>query len=674
MLDISQKNETSPEDAITFKMEENLEGRIRNLALAPSYENTLIPLFEAVSNAIHSIQERFEEDWIEKGRIRVYVYHNDDGQPVSFSVEDNGVGLNEENFKSFRTYDTGHKLKKGGKGVGRLTWLKVFQLVNVQSVYREQDGRFYERGFNFVLNNDNPFPEYSFNENPHRKENTTTVHLQRLKDGYNSRCPKKTESVAHKMIAHFLSYLIGREQPDIIIEDSESGYDIRQIIADNTHNPRTDEFEIEDVGKFTINHLLINKALVEKAEHTIYLSAHDRIVSGHVINNQTGLDSYFEYEGEMVAYVGIVSGEFLDSNVTQERNNFDIEKDTYGEITKAAEESAKKYLEGPINDILEAKAETVRRVVNSFPRYKYLVKNNAEFARKLPLNKKTEEDIYGAMSIYDFRETRTTRRDVASILGPDQDPDTMVDYEQKFTQLIDRIGEQEKSSLAEYVTKRKAIIELLQSRLGYEDPEKKKKYTEEAVHKIICPLRVNSGQIQYGGHHLWLIDDRLAYYDFWASDENIRKFAANSESADRPDLILFEGSNLLRREGTDQPVVIVEFKRPARTEYTDDENPVKQIYDYIRELKDNRITDNNGNLITSVGETTPFFCYLVCDITPRLKAILEDYGINQELPGGRGYFGYNKPRCAYVEVLQYDQIVRDARLRNEAFFRELGIN
>lgn len=52
MLDISQKNETSPEDAITFKMEENLEGRIRNLALAPSYENTLIPLFEAVSNAI----------------------------------------------------------------------------------------------------------------------------------------------------------------------------------------------------------------------------------------------------------------------------------------------------------------------------------------------------------------------------------------------------------------------------------------------------------------------------------------------------------------------------------------------------------------------------------------------------------------------------------------------
>lgn len=674
MLDLQQKNKTSTDKPVTFKMEENLEGRIRNLALAPSYENTLIPLFEAISNAIHSVQERFGEKWVEKGHIRVFVYRNDEAQPVSFSIEDNGIGLNEDNFKSFRTYDTGHKLQKGGKGVGRLTWLKVFELVNVQSTYQEKNGKFYERGFNFILDNENPFPEYSFGENSQSKNHITTVHLQRLKDGYNSRCPKKTESVAHKMIAHFLSYLIGHDRPNIVIEDSDNKYDIRQIITVNTHNPKTDEFEIEDVGSFTVNHLLLNKSLVEKAEHTLYLSAHERIVDGHVINNQTGLDSYFEYEDEMVAYVGIISGDFLDSNVTQERNNFDISKETYKAITKAAEERAKIYLEEPINAILAAKAGTVQRVVTNFPRYKYLVKNNAEFAKKLPLNKKTEEEIYGEMSIYDFRENRSTKREVASIIGPDTDPDTMVDYENKFSQLISRIGEQEKSSLAEYVTKRKAIIELLHSRLGYEDPEKKKKYTEEAVHKIICPLRVNSGQIEYGEHHLWLIDDRLAYYDFWASDENIKKFAIDSESSDRPDLILFEGSNLLHREGTDQPVVIVEFKRPSRTEYTDDENPIKQVYDYIRELKENRISDNNGNLITSIGTTTPFFCYLVCDITPRLKNILDDYTINQELPGGRGYFGYNKSRCAYVEVLQYDQIVKDARLRHEAFFKELGIN
>ena len=673
MLDLVKEPTEEQAQAVTFKMEENLEGRIRNLALAPSYDNTMIPLFEAISNAIHAVQEKFGEDWIQKGKIWVYGHHSEEGVPVSFSVEDNGIGLNEENFRSFRVYDTSHKLQKGGKGVGRLTWLKVFDLVNIQSTY-EESGRKYERGFNFVLNNQNPFQEYSYKENPHITDFRTTVFLQRLKDGYKACCPKNTETVANKIIAHFLPHLIGEKKPNIVIEGQQTRFDISQIIKDNTYNPKSDEFEIENVGKFKIRHLLLNKSLVEKTEHTIYLSAHDRIVDPHVINNQTGLTTYFEYGEQMVAYVGIVSGAYLDSNVTQERNHFDIEKNIYKEITKAAEEKAKAYLAEPINEILRMKAETVQRVISNFPRYKYLVKNGEEFARKIPLGKKTEEEIYAEMSIHDYRETKSTKRELQSILGPDKDPDTVQDYEQIFSKLVGRIGEQEKASLAEYITKRKAIIELLQNRLGYEDAEKKKKYTEEAIHKIICPLRVNSGQIEYGDHHLWLIDDRLAYYDFWASDEKIKKFVKDSKSDDRPDLILFEGSNLLHREGTDQPVVIVEFKRPARTEYTDEENPVKQIYDYIRELKENRITDNNGALITSIGENTPFFCYLVCDITPRLKAILEDYGINQELPGGRGFFGYNKSRCAYMEVLQYDQIVRDARLRHEAFFKELGIN
>ena len=169
-------------------------------------------------------------------------------------------------------------------------------------------------------------------------------------------------------------------------------------------------------------------------------------------------------------------------------------------------------------------------------------------------------------------------------------------------------------------------------------------------------------------------DAALPSHRVWASDQSIRSFIKTSEAKERPDLILFQGSHLLRREGTDQPIVIVEFKRPARKEYTDDENPIKQIYDYIRELRDNKVTDNEGALITEIGPDTPFFCYLVCDITPRLKALLEDYGIVQALPGGRGYFGYNDTRRAYVEVLQYSEIVKDARLRHEAFFRELGIN
>jgi hypothetical protein len=664
--------DTAPPTSLHLK--ENLKGRIDNLAMSPSYANTLIPVFEALMNSIHSVQERFGDDWVKRGSINLTVDCDSEGNPESFVITDNGVGLNDDNFESFRTYDSRLKAKKGGKGVGRLTWLKVFEGVKIISKFELPAG-VSQRSFDFVLDNEKAFQNYALRKLDTKPELQTRVELHALKDGYRSHCPKRLETITHRIAAHFLPFLIGDQCPDITVSSATENHSLRQIIEAHTHNPQSLSVDVQDVGNFTIKHLLLNKALVEGGtEHTVYLAAHDRIVTDHGINNQTGLDSAFNFEDEQVFYVGIVSSEFLDNSVTQERNNFDIPKATMKLITKAAEEAAKVYLAEPINSLIDAKAQTIERVVTNFPRYSYLVQDRKEFARELPLNSKTEEAIYQAMSVYDYRETRDLRRDLNALVSAESEPTQTAEFKQKLEQVMERVGEQERASLAEYVSKRKLIIDLLEHRLGYEDKEKQRLYTEEAVHKVICPLKVNSGDIEYGNHNLWLIDDRLAYYDFWASDQQIRKYAKSSECADRPDLILFQGSNLLQREGTDQPIVIVEFKRPARTEYSDDENPIKQIYDYIRELREHKVTDNNGKLITQIGADTPFFCYLICDITPRLKAILEDYKINQTLPGGRGFFGYNDTRRAYVEVLQYGQIVKDARLRHEAFFKELGIN
>lgn len=664
------------EDAqpVSMHLKENLQGRIDNLAMSPSYANTLIPVFEALMNSIHSVQERFGDEWMKKAVISLNIETDDEDNPVSFIVTDNGVGLNEANFESFRTYDSRLKSKKGGKGVGRLTWLKVFGRISILSRF-QYGAEIQQRSFDFVLDNERAFQNYSLKPVSDSSQIQTRVHLQTLKDGYRSHCPKKLDTITHRIAAHFLPFLIGDECPDITVSNRTESISLRKIIEAHTYKPESAKFELPDAGSFSIRHLLLSKALVESGtEHTVYLAAHDRIVTDHGINNQTGLDTSFEFEDDQVFYVGIVSGSYLDENVTQERNNFDIPKPTMKAITKAAEEAAKIYLADPINNLIEAKALTIERVVTNFPRYSYLVQDKKEFAKTLPLNSKTEETIYQAMSVYDYRKTRDLKRDLSALASSELNPVESTDFQSKLDNLMERVGEQERASLAEYVSKRKLIIDLLEHRLGYEDKERQRLYTEEAVHKIICPLRVNSGDIEYGQHNLWLLDDRLAYYDFWASDQQIRKYAKSSECTDRPDLILFQGSNLLHRAGTDQPIVIVEFKRPARDEYTDEQNPIKQIYDYIRELREHKVSDNEGRLITEIGPDTPFFCYLVCDITPKLKAILEDYEINQSLPGGRGFFGYNGTRRAYVEVLQYSQIVKDARLRHEAFFKELGIN
>ncbi len=669
----AQEAETDTENAASFELKEDLQGRINNLALSPNANNTLIPLFEAISNAIHSIQERYKRQWAEKGEIIINVLHDQEGYPISFSIEDNGIGLNDENFKSFRTYDSTHKIKKGGKGVGRLTWLKTFEKTEIQSIYRKGEKKC-RRNFAFELKNP-PINNHKEVIVPLGDPQITSVYLNQLKDRYKTSCPQKTDVIARKIIGHFLPYLIVEDCPGIVISDAEKRTDLRELLNENKFNPQSDEFELPDIGTFYIQHVLLDRSLMEgKAQHTVFFAAHDRIVADHIINNQTGLDSYFDYEEKKVAYVGIVSGDYLNTNVTQERNNFDIDSDTFRKIEKEAEEKAKKYLEVPIAEIVEGKSKKVETVLNRFPRYKYLVKDSKEFAKELPLNARKEEEIYSALSVQDYRERRETDTKLKSVLQSDNTPQAQADFEALFNEILSRIAEQERSSLAEYVVHRKAVIDLLENRLGFEDGEKESKYKEDVIHKIICPMRATSSEIDCDQHNLWLLDDRLAFYDFWASDENIKSFAKGSDSKDRPDLILFQGCTLLHRENTNQPVVIVEFKRPAREDYTEKENPIRQIYKYIKELRDRKVNDKNGKLITNINQNTPFFCYIVCDITPKLEEFLQDDQINNPIPGGRGYFGYHKTYNAYIEIIQYSEIVKDARLRHEAFFKELGIN
>src|SRR5205823_2366037 len=109
----------------------NLKGRVDNMSLAAS--TPLSPLFEAIVNSIQAVEPRGKA-----GQIDVYVERDDTNpslrgldaksialDPVrTFRVVDDGLGFTEENMVSFETSDSRHKADIGGKGVGRLLWLK----------------------------------------------------------------------------------------------------------------------------------------------------------------------------------------------------------------------------------------------------------------------------------------------------------------------------------------------------------------------------------------------------------------------------------------------------------------------------------------------------------------------------------------------------------------------
>lgn len=65
-----------------------------------------------------------------------------------FHIRDNGVGFNAKNYESFNFAHSTYKYEKGGKGIGRFTWLRAFSKAEIESRFYE-DGSWNLRTFNF---------------------------------------------------------------------------------------------------------------------------------------------------------------------------------------------------------------------------------------------------------------------------------------------------------------------------------------------------------------------------------------------------------------------------------------------------------------------------------------------------------------------------------------------
>jgi hypothetical protein len=129
----------------------DLVNQVRQTSL-PAWK-PLLPLFEAIMNSIQAIQQAALPASVE-GRIVVEVERDqslfkDELPPVvGFTIRDNGIGLDDNNFDSFNTAFSPHKLRLGGKGLGRFTWLKAFDCALIVSIFRD-DASFQMRKFIF---------------------------------------------------------------------------------------------------------------------------------------------------------------------------------------------------------------------------------------------------------------------------------------------------------------------------------------------------------------------------------------------------------------------------------------------------------------------------------------------------------------------------------------------
>jgi hypothetical protein len=190
-------------------------GRVNRLALKPSDKTCLVPVMEAVSNSIHAITERWGDEAGKLGRVYVTVQRDlekDDLPIIGFEIEDNGVGFTDDNYRSFLTPDSRHKERRGGKGVGRLAWLKVFERVDVDSIYLDR-GTLHRRHFHFRLTDKEQVEIVEEGKADPSLQVRTRVTFHGFDHRFAARCPSKKGTVALRLLSHFVPLFIAGNAP-----------------------------------------------------------------------------------------------------------------------------------------------------------------------------------------------------------------------------------------------------------------------------------------------------------------------------------------------------------------------------------------------------------------------------------------------------------------------------
>lgn len=203
----------------------NLRGRLRNTDLPVS--KCLFPLFEAVVNSIYAIDDRIasvDSFASTEGKIRVTLNRSSDSdlfggkaELSTITIEDNGIGFDDNNYNSFCELDSMYRANRGCKGIGRLLWLKCFASVEIESFYKSTDGTIKNRHFVFTPDGIADLPETNTDE----KCIGTKVILKGPMNAYKKAISKYgQETIAKSLFEHCLWFFLREGScPDIKIID-----------------------------------------------------------------------------------------------------------------------------------------------------------------------------------------------------------------------------------------------------------------------------------------------------------------------------------------------------------------------------------------------------------------------------------------------------------------------
>ena len=645
------------------------------------------PLIETIVNSIQAIDVSGRTDGVVSVEaIRSAQRELDESLPDirSFRITDNGIGFTDVNRESFDTLYTDLKLREGGKGFGRFTCLKYFENLLVESDFRRNE-QMYHRSFRMGKNKDIIVEEKEFESAA--PDTGTTVTLDWLKP--DKALDKKLETIARTLVEKLLPYFVteGYQPPRIVLSE-EHGEDgivlnhffntgeaaaIQEIQASNPRfrlgrNDHEESFAVRLFKIFSPKNQKSRVSLIAHKREVSATSLHDYVPEFAEEFCEAPFDGSLNSRNFILkAYV---FSDFLDRRVSIERGSFDLaptDDDLFAiqqdQIEEAAAEIAKSALGEEITTRQDRKKKKIQAYVErAAPWHRHLL--STVDISTMPMSP-SEEEIEIRLQKEKFREEARIRDEVKVVLSDE----SIEEPQERVAKLVQSISESSKNDLVHYIAIRRNVLEIFSKSLERDRSGKHK--SEGYVHDIIFPRRSDSETTKYNQHNLWIVDERLNFTDYISSD-----LPLNEGASERPDLAAYDKRIVFRGDNeASNPITIFEFKKPQRDDFVNHsskEDPVEQIIRYVNNIRAGKYkTPEHRNI--NVVPNTPFFGYVICDINQKVEKWLEEEKDFTCMPDRLGWFQWREKIHLYIEVLSWDKVMRDAKMRNGIFFHHLKI-
>ncbi len=546
-------------------------------------------------------------------------------------IGDNGEGFTENGVNAFCEYGTEHKAEIGCKGVGRLTFLKVFGNVEIESqtsrhlVKVDFDESFDRNKIKTEIKESNePFTVLTFSQSrPSYKDKKVIFYelIDRLR--------------LHLMP---LLYLQRIDRPvDIEFED-ENANKLGEIRSVDIPEFEEKEFDIRE--EQTNDKKLIPFKLYINIEPT---TTTGKINAFYVADRRT-VSSFNKHDLTLDSRPGsnitlLLTSPYLDERVNDERDDFLIFNRKEDLLAPISWERINRSLSKCLSEVFQTKFPELEIEYKEF--VEAVTEDHLHLASYLEVNplsgtKGIERSLKKAEEAYSADKRRFFRK-----LKKDESP-----TKEQIEEAANFAGRE----LVDYIQTRDALISKLE--MLSNDKEK----SEQILHDLIL-RRGNEGEtLDPLSNNLWLIDDRFMGYSYAASDKQIRKVMEGlgkgkdpSKSQKEPDLSVF-----FQDDNENHSAVIVELK-PFSENADNKFAGLKQLRGYAKEFRKEEGLDQ-------------VWYYLITDVDNEFAtALVEDdfqllFSVKENV-----FFRYYEAIGLYLYVISAQSMISDARARNKTF-------